>query len=77
MRTLNFGVRFHFSTIDFFAKPAPGEPRRQLNPRVACRDESKRVEARMEGAPLVKIMRPDLKVVWEYRPTTKKITATR
>jgi hypothetical protein len=23
LRTLNFGVRFHFSTIDFFAKPAP------------------------------------------------------
>jgi hypothetical protein len=40
---------------------------------VAVRGESKRVEARMEGAPLVKIMRPDLKVVWEFRPTTKKI----
>jgi REP element-mobilizing transposase RayT len=29
----------------FLAKPAPGEPRRQLNPRVACKDESKRVAA--------------------------------
>src|SRR5689334_5913108 len=28
-----------------FARPAPGEPRRQLNPRVAARDKWKRVEA--------------------------------
>jgi len=40
---------------------------------VAVRGEWKRVEARMEGAPLVKIMRPDLKQVWQVRPTTKKI----
>jgi hypothetical protein len=44
---------------------------------VAVRGEWKRVEARMEGAPLVKIMRPDLKVVWEFRPTTKKIMDAR
>jgi REP element-mobilizing transposase RayT len=29
----------------FFARPAPGEPRRVLNPRLACRDKWKRVEA--------------------------------
>jgi hypothetical protein len=28
-----------------FAHPAPGEPRRQLNPRVAARDKWKRIEA--------------------------------
>lgn len=40
---------------------------------VAVRGEWKRVEARMEGAPLVKVMRPDLKQVWEWRPSTKRI----
>jgi hypothetical protein len=40
---------------------------------VAVRREWKRVEARMDGAPLIKIMRPDLKQVWQIRPTTKKI----
>jgi putative transposase len=28
-----------------FARPAPGEPRRQLSPRVACRNKWKRIEA--------------------------------
>ncbi len=28
-----------------FARPAPGEPRRALNPRVAARDKWKRIEA--------------------------------
>ena len=28
-----------------FSRPAPGEPRRQLSPRVACRDKWKRIEA--------------------------------
>jgi putative transposase len=28
-----------------FARPAPGEPRRRLNPRVAARDKWKRIEA--------------------------------
>jgi hypothetical protein len=40
---------------------------------VAVRGEWKRVEARMDGAPLVKIMRPDLKQVWQMRPATKRI----
>jgi hypothetical protein len=42
---------------------------------VAVRGEWKRVEARMDGAPLVKIMRPDLKLIWEMRPATKKFMA--
>ena len=29
----------------FFARPAPGEPRRALSPRVACRNKWKRIEA--------------------------------
>ncbi len=29
----------------FFARPAAGEPRRVLSPRIACRDERRRVEA--------------------------------
>ncbi len=40
---------------------------------VAVRGEWKRVEARMDGAPLVKIMRPDLKQIWQMRPATKRI----
>lgn len=44
---------------------------------VAVRGESRRVEARMDGAPLVKIMRPDLKQIWQLRPDTKKILESR
>jgi hypothetical protein len=40
---------------------------------VAEHGESKRVEARMDGAPLVKIMRPDVKKIWQFCPTTKRI----
>ncbi|HKD18400.1 MAG TPA: hypothetical protein VKG23_11075 [Thermoanaerobaculia bacterium] len=43
---------------------------------IAVRGESRRVEAVVEGAPLVKIMRPDLKKTWQLRPTTKKILET-
>ncbi len=40
---------------------------------VAVRGASRRVEATMDGAPLVKIMRPDLKKIWQVRPATKKL----
>jgi hypothetical protein len=43
---------------------------------VAVRGEWKRVEAAVDGAPLVKIMRPDLKKVWQIRPATKKVMET-
>lgn len=43
---------------------------------VAVRGEWKRVEARMSGAPLVKIMRPDLNKIWQFRPETKRILET-
>jgi hypothetical protein len=40
---------------------------------IAVRGESKRVEAVVEGAPLIKIMRPDRKTIWQIRPSTKKV----
>jgi hypothetical protein len=43
---------------------------------IAVRGESRRVEAAVEGAPLVKIMRPDLKKTWQLRPTTKRVLET-
>jgi hypothetical protein len=43
---------------------------------VAVRGEWKRVEATVDGAPLVKVMRPDLKKVWQIRPATKKVMET-
>jgi hypothetical protein len=43
---------------------------------VAVRGESRRVEAAVDGAPLIKIMRPDLKKVWQIRPSTKKLLET-
>jgi hypothetical protein len=43
---------------------------------VAVRGESRRVEAPVDGSTLVKIMRPDLKKVWQIRPSTKKYMDT-
>jgi hypothetical protein len=43
---------------------------------VAVRGEWRRVEGTSDGAPLIKIARPDLKVVWQIRPSTKKIYAS-
>lgn len=40
---------------------------------VAVRGAWKRVEGKMEGAPLVKIVRPDLGKVWQLRPTTRRL----
>ena len=40
---------------------------------VAVRGEWQRVEATVDGAPLVKIMRPDLKTMWQFRPSTKRV----
>jgi hypothetical protein len=40
---------------------------------VAVRGEWRRVETSLSGAPLVKIMRPDLKKTWQIRPTSKKL----
>ena len=40
---------------------------------IAVRGESRRVEGDLDGSPLVKIMRPDLQKIWQFRPSTKKI----
>ena len=40
---------------------------------VAVRGEWQRVEATVEGAPLIKILRPELKKVWQIRPSSKRI----
>jgi hypothetical protein len=43
---------------------------------VAVRGESKRVEATVGGASIVKVVRPDLGKVWQYRPASKRLLET-
>jgi hypothetical protein len=43
---------------------------------VAVRGEWKRVEASVGGAPIVKVVRPDLGKVWQWRPASKRILET-
>ncbi len=40
---------------------------------IAVRGEWRRVNGVIDGSPLVKIMRPDLRKTWQYRPRTKRI----
>jgi hypothetical protein len=40
---------------------------------IAVRGEKRRVEGQFDGSPLVKILRPDLGKIWQYRPSTRKI----
>ena len=40
---------------------------------IAVRGEMRRVEGTIDGGPLVKIMRPDLKKIWQFRPASKRI----
>lgn len=40
---------------------------------IAVRGEKRRVEGVIEGSQLVKIMRPDLGKIWQFRPSTRKI----
>ena len=40
---------------------------------IAVRGEKRRVEGTFEGSTLVKIMRPDLGKIWQFRPAKKKI----
>lgn len=40
---------------------------------IAVRGEKRRVEGNIDGSPLVKIFRPDLGRIWQYRPSTKKL----
>ena len=43
---------------------------------IAVRGEWQRVEAAIQGASLIKIMRPDLKKIWQIRPSTERILET-
>jgi hypothetical protein len=43
---------------------------------IAVRGESKRVEGDIEGSRLVKVVRPDLGKVWQFRPETEKVLET-
>lgn len=43
---------------------------------VAVRGEKMRVEGSHEGSPLIKIVRPDLGKVWQFRPETEKFLET-
>lgn len=40
---------------------------------VAVRQDKQRVSGTFEGSPLVRVLRPDLGKIWQYRPTTKKL----
>jgi len=40
---------------------------------IAVRGEWRRVDGIFEGSTLVKILRPDLGKIWQFRPSTKKI----
>ncbi|MGH9316530.1 MAG: hypothetical protein ACRD1P_05425 [Thermoanaerobaculia bacterium] len=40
---------------------------------IAVRGEKRRVDGVFEGSTLVKILRPDLGKIWQFRPSTKKI----
>ncbi len=40
---------------------------------IAVRGAMRRVEGMLDGAPLVKIMRPDLRKTWQFRPGAKTI----
>jgi hypothetical protein len=41
--------------------------------RIAVRGEWRRVDGDVDGGPLVKIMRPDLKKTWQFRPRSTRI----
>jgi hypothetical protein len=43
---------------------------------IFVKGEKRRVEGTIDGSRLVKIARPDLKVAWQFRPSTKKIFET-
>jgi hypothetical protein len=45
--------------------------------RVAVRGESVRISGTIDGSEIVKIVRPDLGKVWQFRPSTKKIFESR
>lgn len=41
--------------------------------RITVRGEWRRVDGEADGVPIVKIVRPDLKKTWQFRPTSKRL----
>lgn len=44
---------------------------------IAVRGESARISGSVDGSEIVKVVRPDLKKVWQFRPSTKKTYESR
>ena len=44
---------------------------------IAVHGESARISGNVDGSEIVKIVRPDLQKVWQFRPSTKKIYESR
>ena len=40
---------------------------------LAVRGEKRRVEGKIDGSDLVKVFRPDLAKIWQYRPSTRRL----
>jgi hypothetical protein len=45
--------------------------------RIAVRGESTRISGNADGSEIVKVVRPDLHKVWQFRPSTRKIFESR
>jgi hypothetical protein len=45
--------------------------------RVAVRGESVSISGTVDGSEIVKVVRPDLRKIWQFRPSTKKIYESR
>ena len=41
--------------------------------RIAVRGESVRISGTVDGSEIVKVVRPDLRKIWQFRPSTKKV----
>ena len=44
---------------------------------IAVRGEWGRVEGTVDGAPLVRVLRPDLKKTWQFRPSSRRVLEER
>jgi hypothetical protein len=45
--------------------------------RIAVRGESTRISGNVDGSEIVKVVRPDLQKVWQFRPSTRRIFESR
>ena len=44
---------------------------------IAVRGESVRIAGQVDGSEIVKVVRPDLKKIWQFRPSTKRVFESR